>query len=65
MSEKLPIKSVVEAERAQTTLKRAERDKEEAEQTIKGLKKVIETNQNQFSIQMKKYDKQIQQLVVE
>jgi len=48
--------------------KRAERDREEYEQKIKELKKIIEMNQTQFSNQLKninsKHDKAIQELVL-
>lgn len=50
-----------------SNFKRAERDREEYEQKIKELKKIIETNQTQFSNQMKitiaKFEKTIQELV--
>ncbi len=56
-----------EVEKIATNLRRAERDREEYEQKVKELKKVIETNQSQFTNQLKninaKNDKIIQELV--
>lgn len=56
-----------EIEKMTSNFKRAERDREEYEQKIKELKKIIETNQTQFSIQMKnttaKFEKTIKDLV--
>jgi len=62
----LPPKQT-EIEKMTSNFKRAERDREEYEQKIKELKKIIETNQTQFSNQMKnttaKFEKTIQELV--
>lgn len=57
----------METEKVLANLKRAERDREEYEQKVKNLKKVIETNQNQFAQQLKtvkeKHQKAIDELV--
>lgn len=62
-----PPKST-EGERMMNNFKRAERDREEYEQKIKELKKIIEMNQTQFANQLKninsKHDKAIQELVL-
>ena len=45
--------SGLEIERITSNLKKVEKDKEGYEQRVKDLKKVIETNQNQYTNQIK------------